>query len=382
MKKDSLVKSEKSQTRNSNIEILRIISMLLIIAFHMRRNGYSNYESLTMYSTISALGIWGILGVDIFLIISAWFLSNQQFRIKKVIHLVFQIFTWIIFFAIIYLIYDAFYLKNGVWISIKDLIKYIYRDFFRPFYSYYWFITTYFFMLLAHPFLNKMLDKLNKLQIKKILIVFLFVLIYSQFSTSIVGDVFTFLYVYLLIGYIKKYGCHKLSKYAKPRFCILAITIVIAVRFLYFYLNKYNLFKNYFSMLLDSTIGCIGRHSIIILLLAMLIFFTVLNKKPTFNKIVNRVASCCLGVYIFHENGVFGFPNITNKLCTKLNSLGFMDANLLFPIKYIGVALILFIAGVILEFFRDLIIQRPFMKWFSNKFSYKLNKIDDWFNNF
>ena len=60
-----------TKQRNSNIEWLRIISMLLIIAFHMERSFEELSGSFIVNATTIALGKWGLLGVDLFLIISA-----------------------------------------------------------------------------------------------------------------------------------------------------------------------------------------------------------------------------------------------------------------------------------------------------------------------
>lgn len=72
------------QTRNSNIEFLRILSMLLIIAFHATRNGFlSLTQPVIVYISAVVLGSWGILGVDLFLMISAWFYVNKASGSKK-----------------------------------------------------------------------------------------------------------------------------------------------------------------------------------------------------------------------------------------------------------------------------------------------------------
>jgi peptidoglycan/LPS O-acetylase OafA/YrhL len=71
--------------------------MLLIIAFHATRNGFlSLTQPVIVYISAVVLGSWGILGVDLFLMISAWFLCEQSFRLKKVISIVFQTFSWVV----------------------------------------------------------------------------------------------------------------------------------------------------------------------------------------------------------------------------------------------------------------------------------------------
>ncbi len=103
--------NSERKIRNSNIELLRIISTFLIIAFHMRRYNYIWSSKPIGYIFGTIFSSWGVLGVDIFLIISAYFLSESKFHIKKVINIVFQTFSWIILFTCVYAVYS--YIKLG-----------------------------------------------------------------------------------------------------------------------------------------------------------------------------------------------------------------------------------------------------------------------------
>ena len=72
--------------RNSNLEILRIIAMLFIIAHHFSVHGFgdvnfaiSNANNYVIYF----FGILGKIGVDVFIIISAYFMIDSKFNLKK-----------------------------------------------------------------------------------------------------------------------------------------------------------------------------------------------------------------------------------------------------------------------------------------------------------
>ena len=69
------------KSRNSNVELLRIISMLLIVSFHcVCHNGLRTYDNMPfIYISSVLLGSWGIFGVDVFVIISAYYLVEQRF---------------------------------------------------------------------------------------------------------------------------------------------------------------------------------------------------------------------------------------------------------------------------------------------------------------
>lgn len=59
--------SEKN-TRETNIEALRIIAMIFIVFYHLR---YLIIEDNCLAGCV--FGIWGIDGVDIFVCIFAWY---------------------------------------------------------------------------------------------------------------------------------------------------------------------------------------------------------------------------------------------------------------------------------------------------------------------
>lgn len=372
-----------SKQRNSNIEWLRIISMLLIIATHAARIGYTDpKQPFHVFFSGVAFASWALLGVDLFVIISAWYLSDQVFRLKKVISIVFQAFTWVLAYVII-----CFFIEIHVsHYSLKTIAEltlwYFAKAFFQPFWCrYYWFVTAYFFLLLIFPFLNKLLNQLQRSQIKKVLIVFSFVPIYAQFFTStVLCDVFCFAYVYLLVGYIKRYGSRIVEKYSKPVYYISIIAAVLIVKVWMPFIPEADAIDSAFVLMLESTLGATGRHSIILRVAAVLIFFSVIKKKPTYNKAVNIIASHTLGVYLFHESAVMILPNTLDFIIERLTAKGFLTADMWFPLRYIGAVAAVFAAGIVLEIIRNRFIQKPFMNWVSVKWQKEMEAVDCWFN--
>ena len=81
--------------RFSNIELLRIFAMLLIIAFHYAFKGGFVYESLSVNKMIiNVLTMFGELGVNLFVLISGYFMINGTFRWKKVISICLQVYFY------------------------------------------------------------------------------------------------------------------------------------------------------------------------------------------------------------------------------------------------------------------------------------------------
>ena len=73
--------------RNSNIELLRILSMIMIILGHC--NIYGNYDITNMNHFFNKFVIGntylGNLGVIIFVLTTGYFMIQKEIRIKKVI---------------------------------------------------------------------------------------------------------------------------------------------------------------------------------------------------------------------------------------------------------------------------------------------------------
>lgn len=378
------IKTETSP-RNSNIEYLRIFSMLIIIAYHATRVIYNlsyptGYSYLYVYGCGTIISSWGILGVDLFLIISAWFLVDQKFRIQKILSILFQTVSWMFLLSILSILYDFWNTK-----SISAAL-YSYLDWFvtagitHPFWTKsYWFVTAYICMLLASPLLNRILNKASKAELQKGLLLFLFIPLLSPFGSGAVNDIVYFCYVYVLIGYLKRYAQTSLHKAAKPIYILLLSAVIVIARLVMCFDTTelpFDIFHNVLSVTFSHT----ERHSLVLLVDSILIFFWVASLKPRFHKIANGIASCTFGVYLFHGNFFASLPNTQNVFFQKLIDYGFIRASVLFPVQYLIATLLLFFLGTGLEYLRLIFIHKPVMKAVEKKFSAKFQRIDNWFN--
>lgn len=80
------------QERNSSFEILRIIAILFIVAHHFSVHGGFDFSSLGNSSQVIINRTWinfiaqfGKLGVNLFILISAFFLIESKFKARKVL---------------------------------------------------------------------------------------------------------------------------------------------------------------------------------------------------------------------------------------------------------------------------------------------------------
>lgn len=95
------------KVRNSNLELFRIIVMLLIVAHHYVVNsGLHNVlrDADPSLATISMLlfGAWGKTGINCFIMITGYFMCQSNISLKKLLKLYLQITFYAILFYVIF----------------------------------------------------------------------------------------------------------------------------------------------------------------------------------------------------------------------------------------------------------------------------------------
>ena len=128
-------KNNDISNRKSNIELLRIIAIIMIIAHHYcLYGGWSKVSGLSINNAIlDFLVIGGKIGVAIFVLISGYFGINSEFKIKKLINTVLQVLFYSILFGLLNIIIDG-------WVGWKAFIKICFPITF----SVYWFIIVFY----------------------------------------------------------------------------------------------------------------------------------------------------------------------------------------------------------------------------------------------
>lgn len=348
--------------------------MLMIVAFHATTMGYLETDRpIVVRASAVLFGTWGILGVHIFTIVSAYFLVDQNFRSRRVVNVVFQVFTYYVLWLILSVGYQ-YYDTHSAADALKAVAEKVFNDFFDPFWSRtYWFATAYIFMLIASPFLDHLLHKADRSLIRKILFAASVIPIYSQFHKNAVIDSAMFCYIYLLTGALKLHFPEFAARIARPRYIISLFAAALFGRAL---LQIPGLPKA-LQKILTYTIGATDRHAAILLVLALPICFYVFSKKPFHSPPINRVTSHTFGVYLLSELYILGYYGIQQYIFKKLTWMGFITEDIFFPLRSTAVVLLVFLLGIGVESVRDLLLQKPFMKLVDRKFSSKLDRIDE-----
>lgn len=296
--------------KNANLELLRIISMMMVVMLHTLGKGYSLLE-MEYASNINGWIAWllesfSICAVNVFMLISGYFLINSRFKLSRLIELVCEV-VFYSFFGFI-----AGYILNvpgAREVDIYHLAQYILPVHMEV----YWFATAYVVLYLLSPILSKGIKALTKKQFGTTLIL---LLVYECFIMSICpvkltvdesgNDPFWYVIMFAIGAYIRLYGLPFKEKTSKKwlllyfMFALLDFAEGASIRFIAY---RFDRFK-------DSTGLALHYNNIIVLGEALCLFMAFLLAKPLkekFGKAVCFLSPMAFGVYLCHESPVFRF---------------------------------------------------------------------------
>ena len=191
---------EKKNTRESNFELLRIITMIMIVIYHMML--YGGFTDIGKYTTNKLIAQFfmfgGKLGVNIYILMMGFFMVESKIKIKKIFKLTFQMIFYSVLFALI--------TKIRLNISFKEL--YIIKYFFPNYHLSYWFVTMYILVYIISPFNNKMIKSLEKENCRKLIILLTFLIsiiptVIKKYDSNISNFLTWFIYLYIIRGIYK-----------------------------------------------------------------------------------------------------------------------------------------------------------------------------------
>jgi len=225
--------------RNSSIELLRIISMLGVVVLHYNYGNigggfkYVTPESTNQYYLLFTENLF-ICAVNVFVIISAYYLSSTQKRsFSKVFEIIFQF----ILFALIF--YGLDIVKGEKIFSLRELLyNMLPLDYFVVLYSV---------LYIVSPYINLAINRLSEKQFRKMVILMFVIFSVWSFGVDVLNNVFeksvnhaspigiqgsqggytiiNFILVYVIGAYIRKSGTKMSSKKASLYFVVILVLL-------------------------------------------------------------------------------------------------------------------------------------------------------------
>lgn len=355
-----MIQIHNKAKRNSNIEFLRIIAMLMIVFSHYVSHG-SLYQSteISLFNKIVIDAMFlGNLGVAIFVIITGYFMSTSKFNINRIVNLWLQT----LFYSVV--LFVAFCLVDRNNFSVGATIK----SFLPVITSSYWFVTAYIILCFFMPFLNKLFSVITRKQFLLLviaLIVIWFVLpTVAQLDFSrYAGRVTQFISFYCIGGYLRYYP-DNVMKSKKISALVLALTAIAMLSsvVVFDYLSTKN------ELFVGKSEYFYATFSVVQLFLGIAMFSLAVNMKPKYSSFINTIGGCTFGVYLIHDNRLvrsFLWDNIFNN--SHLAYSGSMIMHM------VASVFIVFAVCTSIEMFRKYVIEKYiFSKPYS--FVYKLVK--------
>lgn len=353
----------KVKERSSNLELLRIISMILIIAHHYSvHGGFILEHSVMNFNTVlvQMLSIGGKIGVNIFILITGYFMINSNFKLKKLIKLIVEILCYSVSIMLFFLIFgNGVVSKEGIVDSIFPIISMTY-----------WFATVYVLLYLLAPYLNKMIKNISK---KEHLILIIGLVIFWSIFPSAFGTIVEFsnigwfMTLYFIASYIRLYKNELFEDYKLNRnlsFILYALIIGIILFFDFMSLNN----PNFYS----GTTFFLEMNKLPILLVSISMFLWFKNMNIKNSKFINTLSTSMFGVYLIHDNFM-----VRNFLWHSLfKNSTFINSNYLF-IHAIFSIVIVFIVSVLIDQIRIRFFEKRILNLIYNlidKIKNKCNK--------
>lgn len=298
---------KKICNRQSNFELMRIISMVMIIIIHLIFHSVlSSTTNEKLQLVIDFLVLLCSVCVNSFILLTGYFQCENKFSIKKVVDILKSTWFYKVLFLIIALMISIMPITN---IEIfEELLPIDMRD--------YWFINLYIVLYILSPYINILIKKMSQSEYRRLLIIsfILFMVIPIVTNNRAVQNngytLINFCFLYLVGGYLRQYPINKnihFKNYSnnKIKFIFLVIFICsLTVNFIIYQFSKQLvLFDHSLFQRLGNTImmnyRSFSNPLIVIQSIAYFIYFGACKIK---SNVINKIGKYVLDVYLIHEN--------------------------------------------------------------------------------
>lgn len=287
-----------SRERSSNLELYRIIVMLLIIAHHYVVNSglldLMNQDIQSSNTTFFSLfGAWGKTGINCFVLITGYFMCTSQITLRKFLKLLLWVLTYSVLITTTFII--CAYTPNGVLRMIYEAIplKSLESGFTSCFIVFY----------LCIPFLNLLLKTLTKRQHQWLILLLLFIYTFHgsvpKLMSVSMNYVSWFSVLYFIAAYLRLYPIKenntKFWGYATlMSFALSAIGIVV-LNYLQVKVGMDAQVKYSFKLVEDS-------NAFLALTNGITSFMLFKSLRISNSNLINTIAASAFGVLLIHAN--------------------------------------------------------------------------------
>lgn len=324
-------------SRKTNFEVLRIVAMIMVICGHVTINSNKLGAMGTVdYFITNFIQSYCVCATNVFILLSGyWGIHLKRTKLIKMD-------VRVIFYSIIFLFISVmagthiFSHKTDFFVLFPVITKK------------YWFITDYFVLSLLAPYLNIFLEKINKEELKRLLIL-CFVLFYliatmafainaGQIVLDAGYGIVNFIYLYFLGYYLRHYFVDKLNNmkwllgFMVNSLCLF-ISNAVMTKVCGFYFNSF-----------------VSYNTVFVLGGAVCLFMFFKNTQMQSNRVINFIASKTLWVYVIHMSDL---SSVIKPLYDFEMVSGYMLVFCIFVITigiYLGCTFIAILVDLLLQY--------------------------------
>lgn len=352
MEKTSNLTDTHYTKRNSNLELFRIITMLLIIAHHYIVNSGLMSAGTAMWENPYSLkvvflwlfGAWGKMGINCFVLITGYFMCKTTITAKKFVKLLFEV----MFYKL--LIFAIFVVTGYETLSVRSLlallpVSSVGQNFVGCFLLFY----------LMIPFLNITIQNMKeKAHIRLVvLLCFIYVLLGTALGSDVQFNYITwYVVLYFVAAYIRMYpkACFNNTKLWAVLAAATFLASAASVVALHLIGQKVKVINGY-SLMTDC-------NKIMAFVTALCGFMFFKNVKIKYNKVINTLGASTFGVLLIHSNSAAMRKFLWTDLLKVVEQYDSPSLVLLAVASVLGV----FIACSVIDYLRIQMLEKPFFK--------------------
>ena len=337
--------------RLANMELLRIVAMLMVVMLHYLGKG-ELLPQMSIHMDATGYVAWileslSIVAVNVYVLISGYFLVESEFKSGKILKLVLQV---LFYTVLITMLAFSFGLIGKEDLGIYNVIVQLF-----PFQlEQYWFMTAYLVMYIVSPVLAMGAKALSQKSLKTVTLIMLAFMCLEksilpvQISFDQNGyDALWFICLFFVAAYIRLYGIKLLDKPINAILlyvvgCVLLMGEDLAISFVNEKFGE-----------LGHLIGTPYDYNHIFNLMAsvglFMFFLKVKIKDGIFASLICKIAPYTLGVYLLHEHIYVRYLWPEWLGVERSQNVG------VFLLSAWGTVMLVFTVGIVVDYLRSLV---------------------------
>lgn len=296
----------KDDKRQSNIELMRIICMLLVVAHHYVVHGGAlgiSYLGETNRLMLYIVQMWPRVAINCFVLATGYFACNFDFKksISKLKKLWMD--RWL--YSIIV---SGFMI--GVLGANEPTFGNVLKSVFPTLISKHNYVTSFIILYIFIPYINEAIINFSKETFSKLLIcaTVIFSLLptclkwTNMYTDNIYSYVFWMIYIYLIGAYLRKYKMDLPWKVITP-IAVIAMLLI-------------GVFTEHIYSVVPSGYFTNSQNSAVVLVVSVCVFNFFLGLNIKYSKVINTLAASSFAVLLIHDD-----PFVRNVLWSKIFSV-------------------------------------------------------------